>query len=162
MKKDTLNVFTLIIYPVHSSYGLELGVSNDSQSSSVRSFQDIEMRLPKFFNKNFVFKMMEFWWYCLIKANRQWLAFQLGKLRKQWRSSRTPLHSFESAWLISKFSSLSESGPLCKSKITLKWNAAIRIAILMLCWIATRLFSKNSRSRKFTSRVKTLSARYRH
>ena len=60
MKKDTLNVFTLIIYPVHSSYGLELGVSNDSQSSSVRSFQDIEMRLPKFFNKNFVFKMMEF------------------------------------------------------------------------------------------------------
>ena len=42
-----------------------------SKSSSSRGFQDIEMRLPKLFNTNLAVKMMEFWWYCLSKANRQ-------------------------------------------------------------------------------------------
>ena len=31
-----------------------------SQSSSIRGFQDIEMRLPKLFNSNFAVKMIEF------------------------------------------------------------------------------------------------------
>ena len=54
-----------------------IGWSLASQSNSIRGFQDIEMRLPKLFNTNFIGKMMEFRWCCLSKANRPRLAFQL-------------------------------------------------------------------------------------
>ena len=54
-----------------------------SKSSSSRGFQDIEMRVPKLFNTNLAIKMMEFWWYCLSKANRQRSDFQVLSLNKQ-------------------------------------------------------------------------------
>ena len=44
--------------------GLELGDSGQTvqaeQSSSIRAFQDLKMRLPNLFNANSAVKMMEF------------------------------------------------------------------------------------------------------
>ena len=50
------------------------------------------------------------------------------------------------SWIISNIChDLTDSGLLCKSKLTQKWNSALQIDILTLRWIATRLHQDTGR-----------------
>ena len=114
-----------------------------SQSSRIKGFQDIKMRLPKLFKANFSVKMMEFQWYSLSMENWQRLAFQLlmnqyakrAELLQTGRQFFERGNSFKLAWTISNIcDDLSQSNHLCKSKLTQKWNPAIQIDVLKQSW----------------------------